>query len=256
MSSAHLPTSWKMVTLEAVAADVPNAIVDGPFGSNLKVNDYVDSGVPVLQGKNITGDTFVWRDVRFISKLKAHELRRSSVRPGDILLVKIGSIGYSAIVTGLNGFENAIIPANLAKVTPDPNRVDTAYLHHWLKTPETKAYLIGAASKTAQPALSLSKIKALPVPLPPLKDQRRIAATLDAADVLRAKRCATIKRCDALAQVIFAEMFNKVLTCRDRVPLATLVLEFRYGTSNKSASYGYTALRIPNVIGGGLIYQS
>jgi type I restriction enzyme S subunit len=53
-----LPSSWLWSTLANVAAPVPNAIVDGPFGSNLKLDDYVDDGVPVLQGKNITGDQF------------------------------------------------------------------------------------------------------------------------------------------------------------------------------------------------------
>ena len=47
----------------------------------------------------------------------------SSVRIGDILLVKIGSIGYSAIVHSLNGYDHAIIPANLVKVTPDHSKM-------------------------------------------------------------------------------------------------------------------------------------
>ena len=99
-----------MVTLDDVAAPVKNAIVDGPFGSNLKLVDYVPEGVPVLQGKNITGDTFRWFDVRFISSRKAEELKRSSVRIGDILIVKIGSIGYSAVLDDLNGYDQRWTP--------------------------------------------------------------------------------------------------------------------------------------------------
>ena len=89
MSQSAVPSSWRMGCLNDVAAKVPNAIVDGPFGSNLKLSDYVSSGVPVLQGKNITNDRFKWFDVRFISDTKADELKRSSVRVGDLLLVKI-----------------------------------------------------------------------------------------------------------------------------------------------------------------------
>ena len=109
MKTNALPSSWRWSTLAEIAAPVPNAIVDGPFGSNLKLSDYVDEGVPVLQGKNITKDCFCWFDVRFISHKKADELKRSSVRVGDVLVVKIGSIGYSAIVDNLNGFAFAII---------------------------------------------------------------------------------------------------------------------------------------------------
>src|SRR5579859_1046086 len=113
MNQSALPASWRVATIADVAAPVPNAVVDGPFGSNLKLSDYVDDGIPVLQGKNITSDRFKWFDVRFISHRKANELKRSAVRVGDILIVKIGSIGYSAVVRDLNGFDFAIIPANL-----------------------------------------------------------------------------------------------------------------------------------------------
>jgi type I restriction enzyme, S subunit len=203
-----LPADWEWSTLTAVASRQPNAIVDGPFGSSLKLSDYVGTGVPVLQGKNITNDRFRWFDVRFISDAKANELRRSATRVGDILIVKIGSIGYSAVIESLHGFDFAIIPANLAKLTPDPERVDTNYLHHWMRTATVKTYLQSSASKTAQPALSLGKIRELPLPLPPLPEQRRIAAILDQADALRAKRREALAQLDSLTQSIFIEMFG------------------------------------------------
>jgi type I restriction enzyme S subunit len=208
MIQPSIPANWRWSTLEGIAAPVPNAIVDGPFGSSLKLEDYVQSGVPVLQGKNITADAFRWIDVRFISDRKAEELARSSVRLGDILIVKIGSIGYSAIVDDLNGFDRAIIPANLAKLTPDRTRIEDRYLIRWLTSPAAKEYLVRSASKTAQPALSLGKIRSLPLPLPPLPEQQRIAKILDAADALRAKRRAALAQLDTLAQAIFLDMFG------------------------------------------------
>ena len=208
MSATALPLSWRKTTLGEVAAPVPNAIVDGPFGSNLKLSDYVEEGIPVLQGKNITNDSFRWFDVRFISDRKATELKRSSVRVGDILIIKIGSIGYSAIVEDLNGFEFAIIPANLAKVTPDATKVDLGYLHKWLTSVDAKRYLNSVASKTAQPALSLGKIKSLPLPMPPLAEQRRIAEVLDRAEALRAQRRAALAQLDSLTQSLFLDLFG------------------------------------------------
>ncbi len=86
----ELPVDWHWTTLGKLAAPVPNAIVDGPFGSNLKTSDYVASGCPVLQGKNITGNVFRWSDIRYVSAHKAEELKRSKVREGDILIIKIG----------------------------------------------------------------------------------------------------------------------------------------------------------------------
>ena len=56
--------------------------------------------------------------------------------------------------------------------------------------------------------LNKSKLLAIPIPLPPLAEQRRIAAILDAADALRAKRRATIAALDTLTQSIFLELLG------------------------------------------------
>jgi type I restriction enzyme S subunit len=196
------------VTVGDLAAPIQNAIVDGPFGSDLKVSDYVDDGVPVLQGRNITDDTFNLSGIRYITPQKAASLARAAVRVGDILTVKKGSIGYSAFVDDLGDADSAIIPTNLIKITPDTRLVETRYLHKWLVTPGVKRLLVGSASATTQAALTLAKVKSVPVPLPPLPEQRRIAAILDQADALRAKRRAAIAQLDTLAQAIFLDMFG------------------------------------------------
>lgn len=252
MRSEPLPASWRWAVLKDVAAQTPNSIVDGPFGSNLKTSDYVESGVPVLQGKNITNDRFTWFDVRFISHPKASELKRSSVRVDDILIVKIGSIGYSAIVDHLSGFEFAIIPANLAKITIDRKIVDLKYLHHWLKSTEAKQYFLSIASKTAQPALSLGKIKSLPVPLPPLPEQRRIAEVLDRVEELRAKRRAAIAHLSNIAQTIFLDLFgdptlnpknwNDTLTLSDVAEIASGITKGRILNGQKTREVPYLAV--------------
>ena len=51
--------TYPRVFLEDVVKKEKYSIVDGPFGSNLKTSDYVEEGVPVLQGKNITNDNFI-----------------------------------------------------------------------------------------------------------------------------------------------------------------------------------------------------
>lgn len=203
-----LPDQWKWQYLEDITSDARNSVVDGPFGSNLKTSDYVPSGVPVLQGKNITGNEFSWKEIRFISEKKAEELKRSSVRVGDFLVIKIGSIGYSAEIKSLNGYDRAIIPANMAKVTIEPTKILPDYFTHWLRTIDTKRHLLSVASKTAQPALSLGKIKKLPIPLPPLEEQHRIAAILDKADAIRRKRQQALTLADDFLRATFLDMFG------------------------------------------------
>ena len=71
MVNGDLRDGWEWKTLDDVASNEKNAIVDGPFGSNLKVSDYVDDvqAVPVLTTKNLEGKYGV-ENLRFISQQK------------------------------------------------------------------------------------------------------------------------------------------------------------------------------------------
>lgn len=207
-----LPSTWRWATLSEIATPEKNSIADGPFGSNLKTSDYVDKGIPVLQGKNITNNIFFWKDIRFISEIKSEELKRSQVRVGDLLMIKIGSIGYAAIVDDLNGFECAVIPANMAKISIDRTKVFPKYLWFWMTSADTVQALKRLASKTAQPAISLEKIKPFPIPLPSLPIQVQIADILEKADQLR-KDCQKMEQeLNNLAQSVFIDMFGDPVT--------------------------------------------
>jgi type I restriction enzyme, S subunit len=95
-------------------------------------------------------------------------------------------------------------------------------------------------------------LKRTEIVLQSLPEQRRIAAILDQADALRAKRRETLTQLNSLTQSIFIEMFGEALGSSTRFALSHYIEEFRYGTSNKSGVDGYPALRIPNVTSGSL----
>lgn len=239
---------WPIVTLE----EVSDGIVDGPFGSNLKLSDYVETGVPVLQGKNITGNEFQWFDVRYISRTKAEELKRSEVRVGDHLLIKIGSIGYSAIIDSLQGFDFAIIPANLARIRPETSKINSAFLHYVLTSPQICEAFKSRTSQTAQPALSLRTIKAMQIPLPPLPEQERVVKLLDEADELRKLRAQSDRRAATLIPALFREMFGDPGTNPKGWPSGSLKdfgAEIRYGLGQppEEDPEGVPILRATNV---------
>ena len=90
------------------------------------------------------------------------------------------------------------------------------------------------------------------VPLPPLEEQRRIAAILDQAETLRTQRRTALALQGSLTQSFFLDMFGDALASDERTPMGKLVSEFRYGTSEKSGNAGFPTLRIPNVASGSL----
>jgi type I restriction enzyme, S subunit len=173
----ELPSKWKVLLLEDIA-EGKNAIVDGPFGSNLKTSDYIldrVNGVPVLTTKNLEGD-YSDDKVRFISKVKFEQLKRSQVNPGDILVAKIGSIGKTGIYPK-NG-RTAIIPANLLKFTVSKT-VNFAYVFFYLNSYGLQRKIKEIATATAQPAFNVTKFRKLPIPIPPIDEQERIVAKIE-----------------------------------------------------------------------------
>ena len=87
-------------------------------------------------------------------------------------------------------------------------RVESRYLYHFLRTVD----FYGLASATTVPALRKSELERLPVPLPALAEQKRIAGILDAADALRAKRREALVQLDSLLQSTFLDMFGDPIT--------------------------------------------
>jgi len=159
-----LPQDWVIKRLIDIAEDNKNAIVDGPFGSNLKVSDYIEGtdGVPVLTTKNLEG-IYTNDSLRFISFKKFEELRRSEVRAGDILVAKIGSCGKTGIYPDY--MPSAIIPANLLKISVSPE-VNKFFVYYYLNSPQFRNLLSGITTATAQPAFAVTKFRTLPIPLP------------------------------------------------------------------------------------------
>jgi len=95
-----------------------------------------------------------------------------------------------------------IIPIRAGK------RLDRAFLFHFLRSPSMVSLATSRCSGANLPRLSPTQLESFEVPVPPLPEQKRIAAILDSADALRAKRRASIDQLDALVQSTFLEMFG------------------------------------------------
>jgi type I restriction enzyme S subunit len=113
--------------------------------------------------------------------------------------------------------------------------VDHGYLSHFFQTPQYWAQIAQSARGAAQAGVNASSLGQLRLPLPPLTEQRRIAAILDAADALRQKRRQALRQLDQLSQAIFIEMFGDG-SALERRPFGELLSRpLRNGLSPSSA---------------------
>ena len=92
-----VPDDWRVVSVLDLAADERNATVGGPFGSDLTSKDYVESGVPVIRGANMSGP-WVGGEFVFVSDTKAESLSANTAVPFDLVLTQRGTLGQASMV--------------------------------------------------------------------------------------------------------------------------------------------------------------
>ena len=150
-------------------------------------------GWPLIAGAGDFGEKYP------VCKKYTTEAARLS-RCGDIVLGIRASIGEKVIADG-----EYCLGRGVAGLRGKSN-LDSRYLWHWLT--HTGPVLASKAKGATFKQVNKDDIGELEIILPTLPDQRRIAAILDQADALRAKRREALTQLDSLTQSIFIEMFG------------------------------------------------
>ena len=181
-----LPNGWRKVRAEEIALQQKGAIVSGPFGSNIGKRFFVESGIPVIRGSNLTlGEReLVDEGYVFITEEKAHELRNCDAVLGDIVFTAAGTLGQVGRIHEGSVFPRYIVSNKQLRLRPDPAVSNSKYLYYWFSSPWMQRHLQNQNTGASIPLISLSTLRSLPVNLPPLPIQQRIAGILSAYDEL------------------------------------------------------------------------
>ena len=179
-----IPEEWDVDTVASVTPrNVRNGIVDGPFGSNLKTIHYRNAGIPIVTSGYVTEGRFRAENYLHVEKQKFEEEKRSAVRPGDIVMAKIGArCGASAILPSDHPI--GILSGNALKITVDKTRHSTFYVWQVLWSLYSEGNFEELRTVGAQPAISMANLKKHKIALPPEPEQRAIAAALSDVDAL------------------------------------------------------------------------
>lgn len=172
----ELPTGWKLAQLNDLQSDEPRAITDGPFGSNLTRAHYTASGPRVVRLQNI-GDG-VFNDARaHISEAHFESLQTHAVLPGDLLVASLGEVLPRACIAPAY-LGDAIVKADCIRVRLSPD-VDPRWVMYSMQRSQVRRWADDHRHGVGRPRLGLKVIRQIPVPLPPLEEQRRIVDILE-----------------------------------------------------------------------------
>jgi type I restriction enzyme S subunit len=170
----EVPAHWRLARLKHVKAHEPNAFVDGPFGSNLKSEHFIDDGdVYVIESGFATQGHLDVDDLKTISSQHFSTIARSATMGGDIIIAKIGAqFGRASILPVLD--KPAVVSGNSMKLTVNSEICATAFLHLLLIHLKSIGAIDDIVNATAQPALSLGEMNNIEIVVPPRDEQESI----------------------------------------------------------------------------------
>jgi len=186
-----LPPGWRWARLGDHVSKVGSGLT--PRGGQ---STYLKAGIPLVRSQNVHPNRFNPDGLAYITPKQDAEMAGSRVIPDDVLLNITGaSIGRACVVPA------ELCPANVNQHVAIIRCLDTIhpeYLSHYISTSRFQRYITAIEAGATRQALTKAIIENFPIPLPPLPEQRRIAAVLGVAlDAVRRAREAALARLEA-----------------------------------------------------------
>ena len=170
----EVPEHWDVCCLKHIKGDDKGSFVDGPFGSNLKSEHFVDNGdVYVIESNFATTGLLDTAKLKTISTEHFETISRSETTEGAIIIAKIGArYGMNSVMPALD--KKAVVSGNSLSLKINEQAMNVQYCHHLLTHLKQEGAMDDGVNVTAQPALSLGQLNNLPFLRPSKEEQQAI----------------------------------------------------------------------------------
>ncbi len=163
----EIPDSWIWVRLGTAL----NQASTGPFGSMVHKEDYVESGIPIVNPANIIHGNISSEKIKKVSNAAANRLSSYKLKAFDIIIGRRGEMGRSAVVESHQ--EGWLCGTGCFFVTPSKLLLPQ-YLVFLLNSPFIKAALTENSVGTTMNNLNHNILQSLLIPVPPINEQKKI----------------------------------------------------------------------------------
>ena len=201
-----MASEWRTAKIE----DIAERVAMGPFGSSIKVETFVSSGVPVISGQHLHGFKVDDREVyNFITPEHAERLKNANVQRGDIVLTHRGNIGQVSLVPEDSKYERYVVSQSQFFIRCDRAKAIPEYVVAYFKSHEGQHKLLANTSQVGVPSIAqpVTYLRTIEIPLPPLAEQRAIAHILGTVDDKIELNRRMSETLEAMARALFKSWF-------------------------------------------------
>jgi type I restriction enzyme S subunit len=199
---------WQAYTLGDLVGAAGGLVKTGPFGSQLHASEYTNDhdGVPVVMPKDMLNGRVDRDSVSRVSEIVAERLRVHRLAAGDLVLARRGDVGRVAFV-GPDEAGWLCGTGSMRVHAPDRDVLDPQFLRYAMTAPPVAEWLVGQAVGATMPNLNANIVAGVPIAVPGVTTQRRIAAVLSAFDELIEINERRIELLEGLARSLYREWF-------------------------------------------------
>ncbi len=183
----------------------------GPFGSSLTKDTYVPAGYKVYGQEQVIRGDYLYGDY-FIPLKKYRELESCAVRPGDVLLSLVGTVGRLLAIP--NDAPPGVINPRLIRFSFDKSRVCSKYFKFLFESGQVQSLLERQAQGGTMGVLNAGALRPFRIQLPPLPEQCAIAEALSDVDAL----LGALDRLIAKKRDLKQAAIQQLLTGQTRLP--------------------------------------
>ena len=161
-------------------ADLIDEISMGPFGSNIKVECFVDDGIPVLNGSNLDGIALSENSFRYVTEEKADSLGKANASRGDVVITHRGTLGQISFIPKNSKYSRYVISQSQFRVRCN-EKLLPEYIVYYFHTRVGQHKLLANASQVGVPALARASttFQTIEIEIPPIEEQRKIVGVLE-----------------------------------------------------------------------------
>ena len=220
----------------------------GPFGSNIKVECFVDEGIPVLNGSNLDGFILSEKEFRYVTPEKASSLKKANAARGDVVITHRGTLGQIVYIPQTSKYKQYVISQSQFRVRCN-NKILPEYMVYYFHTTIGQHKLLSNASQVGVPALARpsSTFQQIEIEVPSIDVQRKVVAIFGA---IQDKINCSNKINDNLQQQA-ATLITRYQTTTDAATTLSEIMDFENGFAFQSSTYlaegAYRIITIKNV---------